>query len=161
MSFFEVNRVPQKIYYKAANTDCLRVSAGRAVMAVSQPKTKLADACFYGRNQGKSRHGADIAQCLASDPKRSEPYFTTTARMVFFAADQFAMARYYFHLSDGKQVLNNHKGIDLPGNAAAREDALVLAHATSNTGPSCRDGIGAAGSSRSSMRMVTRSTKCR
>ena len=37
------------------------------------------------------------------------------------------MPRYYFHLSDGKQVLNNHKGIDLPGNAAAREDALALA----------------------------------
>src|SRR5262249_20328962 len=30
-------------------------------------------------------------------------------------------------LSDGRQVLNNHKGIDLSGNAAAREDALVLA----------------------------------
>ena len=37
------------------------------------------------------------------------------------------MPRYYFHLTDGKQVLNNHKGIDLPGNAAAREDALALA----------------------------------
>ena len=31
------------------------------------------------------------------------------------------MPRYYFHLSNGKQVLNNHKGIDLSGNAAARE----------------------------------------
>ena len=29
--------------------------------------------------------------------------------------------------TDGKQVLNNHKGIDLSGNAAAREDALALA----------------------------------
>jgi hypothetical protein len=38
-----------------------------------------------------------------------------------------AMPRYYFHLTDGKQVLSNHKGIDLPGNAAAREDALALA----------------------------------
>ena len=47
--------------------------------------------------------------------------------MVFFAADRFAMPRYYFHLSDCKQVLNNHKGIDLSGNAAAREDALALA----------------------------------
>ena len=37
------------------------------------------------------------------------------------------MPRYYFHLTDGKQVLSNHKGIDLPGNAAAREDALALA----------------------------------
>ena len=37
------------------------------------------------------------------------------------------MPRYYFHLTDGKQVLNNHKGIDLPGNAAARDDALALA----------------------------------
>ena len=37
------------------------------------------------------------------------------------------MSRYYFHLTDGKQVLNNHKGIDLSGNAAARADAVALA----------------------------------
>lgn len=37
------------------------------------------------------------------------------------------MPRYYFHLTDGRQVLNNHKGIDLAGNAAAREDAVTLA----------------------------------
>jgi len=37
------------------------------------------------------------------------------------------MPRYFFHLTDGKNVLDNHKGIDLPGNAAAREDALDLA----------------------------------
>ena len=37
------------------------------------------------------------------------------------------MPRFYFHLTDGKHVLNNHKGIDLSGNAAAREDALALA----------------------------------
>jgi hypothetical protein len=38
------------------------------------------------------------------------------------------MPRYYFHLTNGLQVLNNHKGIDLYGNAAARQDALALAH---------------------------------
>ena len=37
------------------------------------------------------------------------------------------MPRYYFHLTDGRQVLNKHKGIDLSGNAAAREDAVTLA----------------------------------
>ena len=37
------------------------------------------------------------------------------------------MPRYYFHLTDGKQVLDNHKGIDLSGNAAARTDAVALA----------------------------------
>ncbi len=37
------------------------------------------------------------------------------------------MPRYYFHLTDGKEDLNPHKGMDLPGNAAAREEALVLA----------------------------------
>jgi len=37
------------------------------------------------------------------------------------------MPRYYFHLTDGKNVLNNHKGVDLPGNAAARENAVDLA----------------------------------
>ncbi|HEY4983079.1 MAG TPA: hypothetical protein VII24_14340 [Pseudolabrys sp.] len=38
------------------------------------------------------------------------------------------MPRYYFHLTDGKHLLNNHKGIDLAGNAAARTDAVTLAH---------------------------------
>ena len=28
------------------------------------------------------------------------------------------MPRYYFTLTDGKQVLSNHKGLDLAGNAA-------------------------------------------
>jgi hypothetical protein len=37
------------------------------------------------------------------------------------------MPPYYFHLTNGKQVLSNHKGIDLAGNAAARDDALALA----------------------------------
>ena len=37
------------------------------------------------------------------------------------------MPRYFFHLTDGKTVLNNHQGIDLAGNAAAREDAVKLA----------------------------------
>jgi hypothetical protein len=37
------------------------------------------------------------------------------------------MPRYYFHLTNGKQVLNNHQGIDLPGDAAARTDAVALA----------------------------------
>jgi hypothetical protein len=37
------------------------------------------------------------------------------------------MPRYYFHLTDGNQVLNNHKDIDLSGNAAARDDAMTLA----------------------------------
>lgn len=37
------------------------------------------------------------------------------------------MARYFFHLTNGKDVLNNHKGMDFPGNAAAREGAATLA----------------------------------
>jgi hypothetical protein len=37
------------------------------------------------------------------------------------------MARFYFHLTDGKQVLSNHKGVDLAGDAAARENAVALA----------------------------------
>jgi hypothetical protein len=38
------------------------------------------------------------------------------------------MPRYYFHLTNGKNVLSNHQGIDLAGNAAARADALALAN---------------------------------
>jgi hypothetical protein len=37
------------------------------------------------------------------------------------------MPRYYLQLTDGEERLSNHKGIDLPGNAAARTDALELA----------------------------------
>jgi hypothetical protein len=42
-------------------------------------------------------------------------------------AGRRVMPRYYFHLTNGTQVLDNHKGLDLPGDAAAREDAVVLA----------------------------------
>jgi hypothetical protein len=47
--------------------------------------------------------------------------------VVFTAALRYWCRVAYFHLTDGKQVLSNHKGIDLSGNAAAREDALALA----------------------------------
>jgi hypothetical protein len=36
------------------------------------------------------------------------------------------MPRYYFHVTDGRETLENPKGMDLPGNAAAREEAVVL-----------------------------------
>ncbi len=42
-------------------------------------------------------------------------------------AREIPMARFYFRLTDGNQVLNNHEGIDLPGRAAARENAVALA----------------------------------
>jgi hypothetical protein len=38
------------------------------------------------------------------------------------------MPRYYFHLTDGTQELGNARGLDLPGNAAARDEAVVFAH---------------------------------
>ena len=37
------------------------------------------------------------------------------------------MPRYYFHLTDGTTVLDNHQGLDIEGNAAARADAQLLA----------------------------------
>lgn len=37
------------------------------------------------------------------------------------------MPRYHFHLTNGQEILDNPKGLDLPGNAAAREEAVVLA----------------------------------
>jgi hypothetical protein len=37
------------------------------------------------------------------------------------------MPRYYFQLTDGKKVVQPHKGLELLGNAAAREEALILA----------------------------------
>ncbi len=37
------------------------------------------------------------------------------------------MPRYYFRLTDGKQTLSNHQGVDLAGPAAARENAVAFA----------------------------------
>jgi hypothetical protein len=37
------------------------------------------------------------------------------------------MPRYVFHLTDGKEDLNPHRGFELAGNAAAREEAMVIA----------------------------------
>jgi hypothetical protein len=70
------------------------------------------------------------------------------------------MPRYYFHLTDGKQVLSNHKGIDLPGNAAAREDALALARDLEH-GVVMPDWNWTAGSSSSWTSMDIRSTRWR
>jgi len=35
--------------------------------------------------------------------------------------------RYYFRLTNGKEEVRIPEGVDLPGNAAAREEAVVLA----------------------------------
>ncbi len=37
------------------------------------------------------------------------------------------MSLYFFRLTNGTQVLDNHQGIDLAGDAAARTDAVALA----------------------------------
>jgi Domain of unknown function (DUF6894) len=37
------------------------------------------------------------------------------------------MPRYFFRLTDGKEVLNPHEGLELPGSATAREEAVRLA----------------------------------
>jgi hypothetical protein len=37
------------------------------------------------------------------------------------------MPRYYFHITNRQERLDNPKGMDLPGNAAARQEAVVLA----------------------------------
>ncbi|MGH6769488.1 MAG: DUF6894 family protein [Xanthobacteraceae bacterium] len=37
------------------------------------------------------------------------------------------MPRYYFRLTDGKETLKSGEGLDLIGNAAAREEAMRLA----------------------------------
>ncbi len=37
------------------------------------------------------------------------------------------MPLYFFRLTNGTQVLDNHQGIDLAGDAAARTDAVALA----------------------------------
>ena len=70
------------------------------------------------------------------------------------------MPRYYFHLTDGKQVLNNHKGIDLSGNGPAREDALALARDLKH-GAVMPGRNGLVGSSPSWISTDTRSTRFR
>src|SRR5215469_18632975 len=42
--------------------------------------------------------------------------------------ERLAAGRYYIHLTDGIHVLNNHKGLELPGIAAARDLAAKTAH---------------------------------
>ena len=37
------------------------------------------------------------------------------------------MPRYFFHLTDGARVLDDPDGLDLPGNAAARAEAMLVA----------------------------------
>ena len=37
------------------------------------------------------------------------------------------MPRYWFCLTDGEEVLENPKGLELPGDAAALDEAVVLA----------------------------------
>src|SRR5262249_37354276 len=72
--------------------------------------------------------GAPLAERKTAAPLRPGPLPLYTVRSKHRSNGiGAAMPRYYFHLTDGKQVLNNHKGIDLSGNAAARDDALALA----------------------------------
>ena len=37
------------------------------------------------------------------------------------------MPRYHFHLTDGTETLTHAQGVEFPGDAAAREEALALA----------------------------------
>lgn len=37
------------------------------------------------------------------------------------------MPRYYFHLTDGESILDDPDGLELPGDAAAREEAVLVA----------------------------------
>jgi len=61
------------------------------------------------------------------------PYEAAARRQTRGAApshepDKSEIPHYFIHLTNGRQVLNNHQGIDLPGAAAARDVALKLAH---------------------------------
>ena len=38
------------------------------------------------------------------------------------------MPRHYFRLTDGAAILKNHEGIDLAGDASARDGAIAVAH---------------------------------
>jgi uncharacterized protein DUF6894 len=42
------------------------------------------------------------------------------------------MPRYHFELTDGSETVTHAQGIELPGNAAAREEALALARELKN-----------------------------
>ena len=70
------------------------------------------------------------------------------------------MPRYHFHLTDGKQVLNNHKALTRPAMPPLARTRWRW-HATSNMGQSCRAGTGLVGSLSSSTSTDTRSTRCR
>jgi hypothetical protein len=61
------------------------------------------------------------------------------------ARSEQTMPRYYFHVTNGKESLENPKGVDLPGNAAARRRWCWPAN--SDTAKSSRAEIGMDGSS--------------
>ena len=52
-------------------------------------------------------------------------HYATLSRVT--APREARHAAFFFHLTDGKKTLSNHKGVDLPGDAAARLDAVALA----------------------------------
>jgi hypothetical protein len=68
-----------------------------------------------------------VIQSANRQPTETKRQPTETKRQPTETKQDSAMPRYYFHLTDGTNVFDNHKGIDLAGNAAAREDALALA----------------------------------
>jgi len=80
------------------------------------------------------RGSFSMAYLAWGGPSRTENRCTGRGRSRLKTAStrDSTMPRYYFHLTDGNQVLNNHKGIDLSGNATARTDALALARDLKN-----------------------------
>ena len=54
-------RPPSKVYVFVKLIECLYSSRVSGARGPSRHVIKLAGVCFYGRNQEKSRHGADIA----------------------------------------------------------------------------------------------------
>lgn len=69
------------------------------------------------------------------------------------------MPRYVFHLTDGREDLNPQRGMDLAGNAAAREEALIIARDLRD-GKMFPDANGTGGSSRSWINTATKLTRC-
>ena len=55
------------------------------------------------------------------------PDFRQSTASALMQEPDIRYARYYFHLTDGKQPPNNHTAIVLSGTAAACEDVLALA----------------------------------
>src|SRR5262249_58950993 len=87
--------------------------------------------CGGGSGEGRTLSGGGAAAARSEKACQSRGLRAQTKAWyrwrAFGHGASAAMPRYHFHITNGRESLDNPKGMDLPGNAAARQEAVVLA----------------------------------